>query len=280
MTRAAGLNIVCAFTTPAKLPDPQPGTRPAPELARHERLAAERAGLPVPEVSQEGEPRPRERLAVLADILASDGAELSALEVQRRNLANADHLARLDAMWRDIVGRVEKDRYRQAFRELLPADARRRAGGQLPGAVAVAHPARRRGRGPGRAGSRRPGRAGPAAGRRPGHRGRHRRPDPAGDRKPAARAVAAVGRASARRRRPATAGLPARAGRRDGRPPAADRRARRGNLARLGGGGARPGAGRPGGTAGVGEPRRPHRRLPRAVRLGTPGRALRPRASR
>jgi len=121
MTRATLLNIVCAFNTPARLPDPKPGTRPAPELARHEQLAAERAGLPIPETAHEGEPRPRERLVVLADILARDGAELSALAVQRRNLANADHLARLDAIWRDIVGRIEKDRYRQIFRDLLPA---------------------------------------------------------------------------------------------------------------------------------------------------------------
>jgi len=122
MTRGAECNVVCAFTTPSKLPDPQPGTRPAPELARHERLAAERAGLPLPEVVREGDPVPREHLAVLADVLRRDGGELSALETQRRNLANADHLARLDAMWRDQVGGLEKDRYRQAFRELLPAE--------------------------------------------------------------------------------------------------------------------------------------------------------------
>ena len=43
MTRATRLNIVRAFNTPARLPDPKPGTRPAPELARHELVAAERA---------------------------------------------------------------------------------------------------------------------------------------------------------------------------------------------------------------------------------------------
>jgi hypothetical protein len=123
MTRATMLNIVCAFTIPVKLSDPKPGTRPAPELARQEGVSAERSGLPVPEAAKQGEPRARERLAVLADVLARDGAEMSALEIQRRNLANADHLARLDAMWRDIVGRIEKDRYRHVFRELLPSSA-------------------------------------------------------------------------------------------------------------------------------------------------------------
>lgn len=66
---------------------------------------------------------PREHLAVLADVLGRDGGELSALETQRRNLVSADHLARLDAMWRDQVGGLEKDRYQQAFRELLTPEA-------------------------------------------------------------------------------------------------------------------------------------------------------------
>jgi hypothetical protein len=122
MTRGAESNVVCAFTTPPKLPDPHPGTRPAPELARHERLAGERAGTPIPEPVREDDPVPPEHLAVLADILARDGAELSALETQRRNFASADHLARLDAMWRDQAGSLEVDRYRQVVRDLLPAD--------------------------------------------------------------------------------------------------------------------------------------------------------------
>ena len=120
LTRGAESNLACVFITSARLPDPQPGTRPAPELARQEHLAAERAGLPAAEPAREGDPLPREHLAVLADVLRRDGAELSALETQCRNLANADHLARLDAMWRDQVAALEKDRYRQAFRDLLP----------------------------------------------------------------------------------------------------------------------------------------------------------------
>jgi hypothetical protein len=35
---------------------------------------------------------------VLADVLSHEGAELSATETQRRNLANADHLAVLHAI--------------------------------------------------------------------------------------------------------------------------------------------------------------------------------------
>jgi len=46
MTRGGLVNIAHVFTGPARLPDPGPGTRPAPELARHERLQRERDGLP------------------------------------------------------------------------------------------------------------------------------------------------------------------------------------------------------------------------------------------
>jgi hypothetical protein len=88
------------FTQPASVADPQPGTRPAPELARHELVEAERDARPAPEPEkdhQEGmPPDPREPVAVLADILGRDATEFSALELQRRNLVNADHLAVLN----------------------------------------------------------------------------------------------------------------------------------------------------------------------------------------
>ena len=45
MSRGTENNMAFVFTTPAKSADPQPGTRPAPELDRHERAQRERQGL-------------------------------------------------------------------------------------------------------------------------------------------------------------------------------------------------------------------------------------------
>ena len=100
MTRGTENNMAFVFTTPPRPADPQPGTRPAPELDRYERIRRERDGfLPAQPCPGPGSPDPREPIAVLADVLERDGAELSASETRRRNLANADHLAILNAIW-------------------------------------------------------------------------------------------------------------------------------------------------------------------------------------
>ncbi len=56
--------------------DPQPGTRPDPELARRERLDLERAGLP-PEPESQLDDEVRGPLAVLADCMDREDAELT-----------------------------------------------------------------------------------------------------------------------------------------------------------------------------------------------------------
>src|SRR6185437_10939896 len=99
MTRGTDVNLAFVFTIPARPADPQPGTRPAPELDRYERLRRERAGY-LPDEPLPGGPDSagqREPVAVLADILNCDGAEQSASVTRQRNLANADHLATLHA---------------------------------------------------------------------------------------------------------------------------------------------------------------------------------------
>ena len=122
MTRGIYANLAFVFTTPARPADPQPGTRPAPELGRYERIRRERAGyLP-------GEPSPgspdragqREPIAVLADILSRDGAEQSASAIRQRNLANADHLATLHAIWTAETTAARHDRYRELVAAALP----------------------------------------------------------------------------------------------------------------------------------------------------------------
>ena len=45
MTRGTDTNLAFVFTTPPKPADPQPGTRPAPELDRYDRIRRERDGF-------------------------------------------------------------------------------------------------------------------------------------------------------------------------------------------------------------------------------------------
>jgi len=120
MTRGAQANIAHVFTHPATLPDPESGTRPAPELTRHERLQRERGGLPPEAAEPAHRPDPREPVAVLADVLARDGSQISATETQQRNLADADHLATLNAQWQDQTAHLHTGRYRQVIQAALP----------------------------------------------------------------------------------------------------------------------------------------------------------------
>ncbi|HEY2261681.1 MAG TPA: helicase C-terminal domain-containing protein, partial [Streptosporangiaceae bacterium] len=122
MTRGTDVNLAFVFTTPARPADPQPGTRPALELDRYERIRRERAGYPpLPlfgaQSQQAGE---REPIAVLADVLSRDGAELSASIIWQRNLANADHLSTLHAIWTAETQAARHDRYRDLVMAALP----------------------------------------------------------------------------------------------------------------------------------------------------------------
>ena len=126
MTRGTDTNLAFVFTTPARPADPQPGTRPAPELDRYERIRRERAGYqPAPlSGAQPDRPDQREPVAVLADVLSRDGAEQSATETRRRNLANADHLAVLHAIWAAETKAARDDRYWELVMEALPSGRR------------------------------------------------------------------------------------------------------------------------------------------------------------
>ena len=121
MSRGRDGNYAYVTTEPARVADPKPGVRPAPELERHERIERERAGLPGPE-QQEPSELAREPIAVLSDVLENEGAELSALEVQRRNLANADHLAKLHVIWDGETKDAITGRYERLLREHLPEE--------------------------------------------------------------------------------------------------------------------------------------------------------------
>ena len=99
LTRGTDDNTAYVFTTPTKLSDPAPGARPAPELARYDRTAAQ-AGGPAP--GDRDDPGMTTAVGVLAEMITSrDGAEQSASQAWRQALADADHLAVLHAMWTD-----------------------------------------------------------------------------------------------------------------------------------------------------------------------------------
>jgi conjugative relaxase-like TrwC/TraI family protein len=122
MTRGTDTNLAYVFTTPTRPADPQPGTRPAPELGRYEDRRRERAGyLPdKPTPASPDRAGRREPIAVLADILSRDGAELSASVIRQRNLANADHLATLHAIWTAETTAARHDRYRDLVSVAVP----------------------------------------------------------------------------------------------------------------------------------------------------------------
>ena len=122
MTRGTDVNLAFVFTTPARPADAQPGTKPAPELDRYERIRRERAGYlfaAIPRAQPEPA-RQREAVAVLADVLGRDGAELSASAIRQRNLANADHLAVLHAIWTAETTPARHDRYHELVMAALP----------------------------------------------------------------------------------------------------------------------------------------------------------------
>jgi hypothetical protein len=122
LTRGTDTNLVFVSTTPVRVADPAPGTRPAPELARYERNRHQRDGYQPAQrtTAGQGGPDPREPIAVLADILDRDGAQLSATQTRHRNLANADHLAILGTIWAAETRQAHDTRYRDLVMAALP----------------------------------------------------------------------------------------------------------------------------------------------------------------
>jgi hypothetical protein len=116
ISRGTENNVALVFTLTPKLADPRPGTRPAPELARFQRLNTERAGEALPAPRRAG----REAAGMLADVLDRDGAELSALETQERSFSGSDNLAILDAQWQSETSAARAERYRDMTMRTLP----------------------------------------------------------------------------------------------------------------------------------------------------------------
>ena len=116
LTRGTETNMAYVFTVSPKRADPVPGPRPAPELARYDRRTAERAAQPATVAQAE------DALAVLAGVLDRDGTQLSASQTRRQALANADHLAILNAIWTSQTTPAREQRYRDLLAAHLPPE--------------------------------------------------------------------------------------------------------------------------------------------------------------
>jgi len=116
LTRGTHDNTAYVFTASPKRADPAPGPRPAPELARYDRLAAQ-AGDRAPEASQA---EPAIALSVLAEVVSRDSKQLSASQTWRQALSDADHLAVLHATWTAETTPAREQRYRQLLIAALP----------------------------------------------------------------------------------------------------------------------------------------------------------------
>ena len=114
------------FTVSPKTADPAPGPRPAPELARYDRITAHRTAQPAAAAATET----KEALAVLAGVLNRDGQQLSASQTRQRALAGADHLAILHAIWTDQITPAREQHYRDLLAAHLPPGHRHEPGHQ------------------------------------------------------------------------------------------------------------------------------------------------------
>ena len=124
ISRGTTNNIALVFTTSPKLADPKPDPQPAPELRRAERLSTEHAGQVPPPAAPTG----REATGVLADVVARDGAELSALEIQERSFSSSDNLAILHAQWQTETSAARSGRWREHMIRALPESHRGEVG--------------------------------------------------------------------------------------------------------------------------------------------------------
>jgi hypothetical protein len=118
LTRGTNANHAYIFTTSPKTADPRPGTRPAPELARHDRLTALRAGHPATCPAAEDR---NQAMQALAQVIGRDGQELSATQIRERSFSSADHLAVLHAIWQDQIEPARHQHYQQLLDDALPS---------------------------------------------------------------------------------------------------------------------------------------------------------------
>ena len=107
-----------------RIADPRPGPRPAPELARQERLDREHAGLGG---AQQARPAREVVTAeqVLAQCLGRDGQQLSATDTRAAEWSDADRLDVLGVQWQYVTRDAAEHRYQAAVRAALTEEEAR-----------------------------------------------------------------------------------------------------------------------------------------------------------
>ena len=93
------------------------GTKPGPELERHDRLEAERDGREPDRQAEDHDP-----VSILSRAVRNGNRELSATEYRERALGNADHLGLLGHIFGEQVRAESSGRFTSALREVLGPD--------------------------------------------------------------------------------------------------------------------------------------------------------------
>ena len=125
LTRGTCENTAYVFTRSPNRADIAPGPRPAPELARYDRLTA-----PASDPATAAAAEDRDPLGVLAEVIGRDGQQLSASQTWQQALADADHLALLHAIWTAETTPVRHQRYAALLDAALPPGYRQEPGHQ------------------------------------------------------------------------------------------------------------------------------------------------------
>ena len=111
LTRGTCANTAYVFTLPAKLADPAPGPRPAPELARYDKHATGQAAGPDPaRRTRRNEGR---RSACWPTSWSGMASSCRRPRSRQQALADADHLAILHAIWTAETTPAREQRYKQ-----------------------------------------------------------------------------------------------------------------------------------------------------------------------
>ena len=124
LTRGTNDNTAYVYTQPPRRADLAPGPRPAPELARYDRLARQTGAPGASADKTVGEEAARDPVGVLAEVLGRDGQQLSASQAREQALANADHLAILHAIWTAETSPARQHRYQELLAAALPPQYR------------------------------------------------------------------------------------------------------------------------------------------------------------
>ena len=126
LSRGTDTNMAYVFTVSPKLADPMPGPRPAPELARYDRITAERSGSAAPPQR----PRPGTHSPCWPRCWIETASSCPPSQTRQQALADADHLAILHAIWTAQTTPAREQHYRDLLAAHLPPEHRREPGHQ------------------------------------------------------------------------------------------------------------------------------------------------------